>query len=119
MLVLRTLLGPSEARHDLVHTPTVRAQHCAVTVLRNIQHTQGACVGADAQLAAVQGDVDLGHTALVLGLQEKIGEVQGPQTKLVILRPGHGVTVDVDVESRKVLRKCVDNDKCGACVGNI
>ena len=68
-------------------------------MLGHIQHTQGACVGADAQLAAVQGDVNLRHTALVLGLKEKVGEVQGPQAKLVVFCSGHGITVNA--ESRK------------------
>lgn len=70
----------------------MRAQHGTITVLGDIQHTQGTSVGADAELAAVQGDVDLRDTAFVLGLQEKVGEVQGPQTQLVVFRPSYRIT---------------------------
>jgi hypothetical protein len=79
-------------------------------VLRHIQHAHGADRRADGELAAVQRDADVADHTLVLGLQEEVGEVQGPETQLVVLRPGHGVSEGTKRERQATIRSPAQYD---------
>ena len=90
--------------NDLADAGGVGAQDCVVAVLRDVEHAQSARSSADGELSAVQRDADVGHHALVLRFQQEVGEVQRPQTQLVVLCAGHSIPTYTCQTHRKIIR---------------
>ena len=67
----------------------MRAKQRAVRVARYVQNAEAATARGGAHLQTVGAHRARRHRRLVLGFQEKVGEIRGPHAKKLVIRRRH------------------------------